>query len=319
MDKLLEIIKRLWETIGPDGVLMISGIGIIAGAFLSTVYFQLHLPNWQVILLISLGLALLMYGFSRLRAIKVGDNANTENKERDQVGGLPVNLEFKKECLESEKSSVDTYDKLKITQENDNLIIESTDFNASNSKIKIKIDNIENERYMWGKVVGLPINSEFRDECLKFKNTSAGAYIDECLGGNVNERYDEILNLFDDVPKMIGATKLVKNFFDKGDNIIFVAVTEVENNIIRTTPINISFASQQLVRKARENRFQEISCPIFGSGGGGVAPKLAIRAMIDGVLGAFAVFGCNNMVVTLKVHNKTFESIKDIKKALQNG
>ena len=209
--------------------------------------------------------------------------------------------------------------KLKVTQENDKLLIKSANANTSNSLIRIKIDDIENERCLDNKVVGLPVNSEFQDECLKRKNSSAGAYINACLGGGVDARYDEILDLFNNVPKRIGSARLVKDFLSKGDNIIFIAVTEKnDQGIITTTPINISYASQELVKTARANNFLEISCPVFGSGHGGVVAIVAIRAMIDGVLGAFGEFGCNNMIVTIKVHNKAFSNIKDIKKALGN-
>lgn len=280
---MLDSIKNLWETIKPNGAIMIAGLAIIAGAFASKKYLELDLPNWQVMSLILVGLGLLLYGFLRTNRYS-------------------------------------NVDKLSIAQENDILLIKSADANASNSKIKIKIENIENERCLGDKVVGLPVNSEFQDECLKRKNSSAGAYINACLGGGVDARYSEILNLFNNVPKKVGSTKLIKDFLNKGDNIIFTAVTEKnDQGIITTTPINISYASQELVKTARANNFLEISCPVFGSGHGGVVSKVAIRAMINGVLGAFGVFGCNNMIVTIRVHNSAFASIKDIKKVLENG
>ncbi|OIR16273.1 hypothetical protein GALL_29930 [mine drainage metagenome] len=280
---MIDSIKNLWEVIKPYGAVMITGLVIIAGAFASKKYLQLDLPNWQVILLISLGLILLLYGFSKTK-------------------------------------SAASAEKLRITQESDNLIIKSANANASNSRIRIKIENIESERCLGDKVVGLPVNAEFQDECLKRKNSSAGAYINACLGGGVEARYGEILNLFDNVPKKVGSTKLIKDFLNKGDNIIFTAVTEKnDQGILTTTPINISYASQELVKTARANNYLEISCPVFGSGHGGVVSKMAIKAMIDGILGAFGVFGCNNMTVTIRVHSNAFASVKDIKKALENG
>jgi len=259
---------------------MIVGIVLVAGAFSSKKYLQLELPNWQVITLIAVGLMLLLYGFRK-------STSSTS-------GGKP-----------------------KITVSGDSLVIKSE--NVSTSQIRIKIDNIENERCLGDKVVGLPVNSDFQDECLKRKNSSAGAYINACLGFAVDQQYDEILKLFDNVPKRIGSTKLVKDFLSKGDNIIFTAVTEKKDGgIIATTPINISYASQELVKTARANNFLEISCPVFGSGHGGIPSKEAIKAMITGILGAFNVFGCNNMTVTIKVHNSAFGSLVDIKKALVN-
>lgn len=282
MDKLIDSFKSLWETIKPTGAIMIAGIAIIVGAFASNRYLQLPLQYWQVISLVLVGLALLLYGFNRT--------------------GRASNV-----------------DKLGISLENNCLIIKRAGVNASTSQIKIKIENIENERCLKDKVVGLPVNSDFQDECVKRQNSATGAYINACLSGGVEARYNEILNLFNDVPKRIGSTMLVRDFLNKGDNIIFTAVTEKNNQgIITTTPINISYAMQELVKTARASNFLEISCPVFGSGHGGVAPRTAIKAMIDGIFGAFEVFGCNNMTVTIKVLNNTFNSIKSIKQAIGN-
>lgn len=281
--KWIDSLKSLWEAIKPYGAVMIAGLMLIGGALASHKYLQLDLQNWEVIALIFVGLFILLLGFYRAHGV-----ANTN--------------------------------RAKVTQQGEIITIRSADANASNSQIRIRIDNIESERCSANRVVGLPVNSAFQDDCLKLKNSSAGAYIDACLGGNIETHYQEILNMFSEVPKQIGSAKLIKNFLNRGDNIVFIAVTEKDTQgMITTTPINISYAAQELVRAARANQLLEVSCPVFGSGHGGVSAKVAVNAMIDGILSAFGVLGCNNMTVTIKVHHNTFSDIGEVKRALERA
>lgn len=281
--KWINDFKGLWETVKPYGALVIAGLMLIGGALASNKYLQLSLESWEVIALILTGVIMMLFGSHKVYSIA---NRN----------------------------------KLKITQEGEVILIRSASTDAPNSLIKIKIENIGSERSSADKLVGLPLNSDFQDDCLKRKNSSAGAYMEACLGSNVEAHYEQILRLFDEVPKQIGSTKLVKNFMGKGDNIAFIAVTEKNaEGMITTTPINISYATQELVRTARSNQFLEVLCPIFGSGHGGIPAKIALKAMVDGILCAYEILGCNNMTITIKAHHKIFSDAKEIKGAIENA
>jgi hypothetical protein len=191
---------------------------------------------------------------------------------------------------------------------------------SNGSKVSVSFGDLTNQKYTGTKCIALPVNSSFKDECIKRKTSSTGAYIHAYLGDNASASYDAIYALFSKATNAIGQLVVAKNFLGKEDNVFFIAVTsQGQDGLIRTNPISISYASQELVRHARIHEIFEITCPIFGSGNGGVPPIIALTAMIKGVLEAFQVFGCNKITVRIIAHHTSFKSIEEIVKGLKNG
>lgn len=206
-----------------------------------------------------------------------------------------------------------------LVHKNNEIIISSKNFDTHSSKIIVSLGDITNKRYNSDKCIVLPVNSSFKDECIKRKNSSTGAYIHSYLGANAENMYENIYAELSSATNAIGQLVRITNFMDKGDNVIFLAVTlKDQDGIIRTNPISISYACQELVRFARANDIFDITCPIFGSGDGGVLPFSALAAMIKGIFESFKLFGCNKICVRIIAHNKSFVSISDVLKGLEN-
>lgn len=203
-----------------------------------------------------------------------------------------------------------------VKKEDDHISIRLKGGESNSSEVKIVCGKIENRKYGGNSIVALPVNSTFQDECIKNEKSSTGAYMKAYLGEINDVSYSAITGKFNNIPNAIGHVISFLNFESKGDNVLFVAVTRNDSGTgIRTNPISISFASQEMIRCTKQNgneKISELFCPIFGSGKGGEPTSSALTAMINGVFAGFKTWGVNNFIVTIIAYpngNKTLDLI----------
>jgi hypothetical protein len=273
MEKLQELIRRY----GVNGMLIICGAGmLLTTASLANEHDFLNKYSIPFYLIFSAGVALIMLGMMI----------------RHRVFDESI---------------------YRIIRKNDKITITSAKIDDTNSKVHVVVDYVNEKKYQHYKCIALPVNSTFKDQCIKRETSSTGAYIKSYLGDINDDVYKKILELFKNACNSIGETVLVKDMFNKGDNVAFVAVTINGESGIRTNPFSISFASQELVRAIkRDNSITNISCPVFGSGDGGVPLLDAMYAMIDGLFAGFRIAGCNNFHITIFAYPPSIDSLDSL-------
>lgn len=281
MKSVIEETRKLWQVVGVGGIIVLLGIILVIGAIFLSKFLGLYFESMDILLLIITGILMSLLGV--LLTNKAGNKS------------IQIKLEGNKILIDTSKTEI------------------------KSSTVELLLGRIDKYRCSGEQVVGLPVNKDFKDQCIKDEKSSSGAYVKACLGTDFDKHYDEIMEKFSLAERRIGYAHLCRNFLDKGDNILFVAVTEIGcNGHIITTQINVTYAVQELIKECRKHKFNEIIIPVFGTGHGGLSHVKAIHSLINGALSAYKNYSCNNMKLTVIVYEKAFNDIKSLYKELKD-
>jgi hypothetical protein len=146
-----------------------------------------------------------------------------------------------------------------------------------------------------GRVVALPANEFFDDECVNDHRSSLGAYIQHAFGGRIPELQAVIADRLRKAPfelverkpnemhKSYGVARCVylESPLSSGRRIILTSITTQRPGIGLRSEARYLFAGMKaIVQEMNDHRLSDLTLPIMGSGHGGVEPELALLYLL---------------------------------------